>query len=68
MYKRQSGIKIFIDDTPGLSPEVLRAKSRRLKREHDLGLIVIDYLPVSYTHLDVYKRQVLDHEEQGRKG
>jgi len=37
-------VKIFIDDTPALSPEVLRAKSRRLKREHDLGLIVIDYL------------------------
>ncbi|MEL1264585.1 replicative DNA helicase [Pseudoxanthomonas putridarboris] len=36
--------KIFIDDTPGLSPEVLRSKARRLKREHDLGLIVIDYL------------------------
>ncbi|RMH94958.1 replicative DNA helicase [Lysobacter pythonis] len=36
--------KIFIDDTPALSPEVLRSKSRRLKREHDLGLIVIDYL------------------------
>jgi len=36
--------KIFIDDTPGLSPDVLRAKARRLKREHDLGLIVIDYL------------------------
>ncbi|NZA27564.1 replicative DNA helicase [Luteimonas sp. SJ-92] len=36
--------RIFIDDTPALSPEVLRAKSRRLKREHDLGLIVIDYL------------------------
>lgn len=35
---------IFIDDTPGLSPEVVRAKSRRLKREHGLGLIVIDYL------------------------
>ena len=29
---------------PALSPEVLRAKARRLKREHDLGLIVIDYL------------------------
>jgi replicative DNA helicase len=41
---QMSGVKIFIDDTPGLSPEVLRAKSRRLKREHDLGLIVIDYL------------------------
>lgn len=37
--------RIFIDDTPGLSPEALRAKARRLKREHgDLGLIVIDYL------------------------
>ncbi len=37
-------VKIFIDDTPALSPDVLRSKSRRLKREHDLGLIVIDYL------------------------
>ncbi|QYR52018.1 replicative DNA helicase [Lysobacter soyae] len=36
--------KIFIEETPGLSPDVLRSKSRRLKREHDLGLIVIDYL------------------------
>jgi len=36
--------KIFIDDTPGISPDVLRAKCRRLKREHDLGLVVIDYL------------------------
>src|SRR3546814_7072532 len=36
--------KIFIDDTPALSPEVLRAKAPRLKRENDLGLIVIDYL------------------------
>jgi len=36
--------KIFIDDTPGLSPDQLRSKARRLKREHDLGLVVIDYL------------------------
>ncbi|MGN6519400.1 MAG: replicative DNA helicase [Dokdonella sp.] len=39
-----SEAKIFIDDTPALSPSELRARSRRLKREHDLGLIVIDYL------------------------
>ena len=37
-------VKVFIDDTPALSPDILRAKARRLKREHDLGLIVIDYL------------------------
>jgi replicative DNA helicase len=39
-----SEAKIFIDDTPSLSPLELRARARRLKREHDLGLIVIDYL------------------------
>ncbi len=39
-----SEMKIFIDDTPALSPIELRARARRLKREHDLGLIVIDYL------------------------
>ncbi|KAA2286358.1 replicative DNA helicase [Arenimonas fontis] len=42
--KMLSEVRIFIDDTPALSPEVLRAKARRIKREHDLGLIVIDYL------------------------
>ena len=36
--------KIFLDDTPSLSPDQLRARARRLKREHNLGLIVIDYL------------------------
>lgn len=39
-----SDAKIFIDDTPALSPGDLRSKARRLKREHDVGLIVIDYL------------------------
>ena len=38
------GAPIFIDDTPALTPIELRARARRLKREHDLGLIVIDYL------------------------
>ncbi len=35
---------IYIDDTPSLSPGEIRARSRRLQREHGLGLIVIDYL------------------------
>ena len=38
------GAPIYIDDTPALTPIELRARARRLKREHDLGLIVIDYL------------------------
>jgi replicative DNA helicase len=35
---------IFIDDTPALTPMEMRARARRLKREHDIGMIVIDYL------------------------
>ncbi len=35
---------IFIDDSPSLSPTEIRARARRLHREHHLGLIVIDYL------------------------
>lgn len=35
---------IYIDDTPGISILELRAKARRLKKEVDVGLIVIDYL------------------------
>lgn len=35
---------IFIDDTPGLSILELRAKCRRLKQQHDIQLVVIDYL------------------------
>jgi replicative DNA helicase len=35
---------IFIDDTPALSILELRAKARRLKQQHDIQMIVIDYL------------------------
>ncbi|HHU77956.1 MAG: replicative DNA helicase [Caldicoprobacterales bacterium] len=35
---------IFIDDTPGISAMEVRSKARRLKMEHDIGLVVIDYL------------------------
>ncbi|AOV16494.1 replicative DNA helicase [Acidihalobacter aeolianus] len=37
-------VPMYIDDTPALTPTELRARARRLKREHGLGLIVIDYL------------------------
>jgi replicative DNA helicase len=37
--------KLFIDDTPALSPTEVRAKTRRLAREHGgLGLVVLDYI------------------------
>ncbi len=36
--------RIFIDDTPGIGVLEMRAKSRRLKGEHGLDLLVIDYI------------------------
>ena len=39
-----SETQIFIDDTPAISVLELRSKARRLKAEHGLGLIVVDYL------------------------
>lgn len=37
-------LPLFIDDTPGLTVPAIRARARRLQRQHGLGLIVIDYL------------------------
>ncbi|MEI8393253.1 MAG: replicative DNA helicase [Rhodospirillaceae bacterium] len=37
-------LPLFIDDTPGVSVNLLRTRARRLKRTANLGMIVIDYL------------------------
>ena len=42
--ERVSEIPIFIDDTPGINVFELRAKCRRLKMQHDIQMIIIDYL------------------------
>lgn len=35
---------LFIDDTPTISALELRAKARRLKSQHNIGLVIVDYL------------------------
>jgi replicative DNA helicase len=42
--RQMETIPLFIDDTPGLSVNNIRTRARRLKREKNLGLIIIDYL------------------------
>jgi replicative DNA helicase len=42
--ERLSNVPIFIDDTPGINIFELRAKCRRLKMQHDIQLVIIDYL------------------------
>jgi replicative DNA helicase len=43
-YNDLTGSRIFIDDSATISPLEMRAKCRRLKAEHGLGLVIVDYL------------------------
>jgi replicative DNA helicase len=42
--QRLHQLPFFIDDTPGMSISAIRTRARRLKRRHNLSLIIIDYL------------------------
>ncbi|MFZ5993930.1 MAG: replicative DNA helicase [Thermodesulfobacteriota bacterium] len=48
---------IFIDDTPAISILEMRAKARRLKSEHGLGLVIIDYLQLMRSRGPVERRE-----------
>jgi replicative DNA helicase len=43
-FARLHDAKVFIDDTPGVGILEMRAKSRRLKLEHGLDMLIVDYL------------------------
>lgn len=44
VVERMNSVPIYIDDTPGINIFELRAKCRRLKMQHDIQMIIIDYL------------------------
>ena len=44
-----SNVEIYIDDTPGMTLQDLRAKARRLKKMHDIQFIMVDYLQLMET-------------------
>ncbi len=52
-----SEASIFIEDSSGLNVLEMRAKARRLKREHGLGLVIIDYLQLMRGYGNVESRQ-----------
>ncbi|MFC0358230.1 replicative DNA helicase [Kytococcus schroeteri] len=54
---RLSVAPLFIDDSPNLSLMEIRAKARRLKQQHNLKLVVIDYLQLMTSGKKVESRQ-----------
>jgi replicative DNA helicase len=48
---------LFIDDSPNMSMMEIRAKCRRLKQQHDLRLVIIDYLQLMTSPKRVENRQ-----------
>ena len=52
-----SNVSIYIDDTPAISALELRAKARRLKAAHDVGLIIVDYLQLMQSSTKSESRQ-----------
>lgn len=54
---RLSDAMLFIDDTPGISALEIRAKTRRIKAEYGLGLVIIDYLQLMQSRSRSENRQ-----------
>ncbi len=67
---RLSAAPVFIDDTPGLTVLELRAKCRRLKAEHDIGLVVLDYMQLMHgsgLHKNSNREQEIAHISRSLK-
>jgi len=68
---RLSEAPIYIDDTAGMTVLELRAKCRRLKAEHDIGLIIVDYLQLmhgSAQNKNSNREQEIAHISRSLKG
>jgi replicative DNA helicase len=52
-----AGAPLFIDDSPNMSMMEIRAKCRRLKQQHDLKLVIVDYLQLMSSPGRVESRQ-----------
>ena len=57
-------VNLFFDDTPGLSVMDFRKKVRKIKRDHGLDLIVIDYLQLMTVNMVEGTNKVINNREQ----
>jgi replicative DNA helicase len=60
--------KIWIDDSPGVDLMEMRAKARRLKMEHSLDIIMVDYLQLMHVRGSESRNQEISQISRGLKG
>jgi len=59
---------LYIDDSPAISVLEMRAKARRLKKEHGLGLIIVDYLQLMHGRSRENRQQEISEISRSLKG
>jgi len=59
---------IYIDDTPGISIAEMRSKARRLKAEHGLDMIIVDYLQLMQGRNSESRQQEISEISRSLKG
>jgi len=64
---RLSNAKIFIDDSPVLTMMDIRAKARRAKAEHDIQMLIVDYLQLIKGHRAENRQQEITEISRGLK-
>ncbi|MCX6834214.1 MAG: DnaB-like helicase C-terminal domain-containing protein, partial [candidate division Zixibacteria bacterium] len=52
-----SNAPLLVDDSPSLSPLDMRAKARRLKAQHNLDLLIVDYIQLMHSSARTENRQ-----------
>jgi replicative DNA helicase len=68
-YAELSNARVFIDDSATITPLEMRAKCRRLKAEHGLGLVIVDYLQlVSHAARTENRQQEISAISRSLKG
>jgi replicative DNA helicase len=56
--KHINELKLYIDDTPGITPIELRSKARKLKLEKDIQLVIVDYLQLMHCKSESREREI----------
>lgn len=64
---RLSNAKMYIDDSPVLTMMDIRAKARRAKAEHDIQMVIIDYLQLIKGHRAENRQQEITEISRGLK-